>query len=135
MTVLVSDLSPIVDRILGRSFGWGACGPTHFSCLGLWLHVVERATGIRIDDPYAAAADGKVAALWERVARIDGYDRLQPLDVIYQEPRLPKDLPGVSFVESPFWAVASSIRLGVHRLPLQEALRPLPVVYRLKELV
>lgn len=120
-----------VDKLLGKPFGWSRRGPDKFSCLGLYLHLVEVVTGIRIEDPYTACDEGRVTELWRLFdpVRLEGLPR--PLDVLYFEN---PGAPHLSCVENERWAVASSLRLGVHRVPLWDELARDPRVYRLKEL-
>lgn len=123
-------LGPLVDERLGKPFRPGARGPGAYYCLGLWLDLLEKATGIVLPDPFQKTEDEALLGFWRRFIEIPKGD-LRPLDVLFW--RWAHGEAHVATVESGRWAVSITPAAGVHRVPLRDAVKRAEKVYRLRE--
>lgn len=130
MTGPATDLGALVDERLGRPFQPGARGPNAYYCLGLWLDLLERATGIVIPDPFQKPTEKALLTFWRRFLEIPKGD-LRPLDVLFW--RWGRDEAHIATVEDDRWAVTISPGAGVHRMPLRDACARAEKAYRLRE--
>jgi len=124
------NLGSIVDLRLGRPFMRGARGPGAFYCLGLWLDLLEAATGIVIQDPFIRPEAESLRNFWDRFVKIRA-NNLQPLDILFW--RSGPDAH-VATVEDSRWGVSTSPAAGVFRAPLDDLVRRASDFYRLREL-
>jgi hypothetical protein len=138
-----------VDRIVGRPYRDGACGPASFNCLGVlfWLY---RRVGVNLDDRVALGELGDPRArcdllrLRDRFAELAQGDAIAPGDVIVREAAavppdaaelghrwLPRD-PELAIVETPATVVTAVHGGRVVRLPAAGFLGAGSRIYRLR---
>lgn len=125
------DLGPMVDELLGRPFRPGARGPEAYYCLGIWLDLLERATGIVIPDPFQKSTEEALLGFWRRFVEIPK-GALEPLDILFW--KWGRGEAHVATVEDDRWAVSITPTSGVHRIPLRDACIRAEAAYRLREL-
>lgn len=135
----MQSITEIINReLLGKPFRHWGRGPKHFDCLGVWMYLVRRVTGVHLPDvkprDRTRFGEADVISLRDQLMSIGVNvrlgDQLQALDLIHHL------RPGchVYTVETPRWAVHAEFG-SVGRMPMEEVLRLRNIhIWRLREL-
>lgn len=130
--MIAAGISEHVDHILGKPFQLYARGPHAYYCLGVFLDLLERATGMRLEDPFTAVPCS-VGTFWKGFLELPTLGDLQPLDVLFRHHG--EGQAHVSVVENENWAVTAEDPVGVVRNRLADEIRRAQRAYRLKALL
>ncbi len=118
---------------LGRPYRPFARGPLAFYGIGLWLYLLEKATGIRIEDPFAApSGPSGFLDFGKHFVRLPDLGSIQTLDVLWW--RRGPGYSDLGVVENDRHGLCISVERGVHRRPLLELMVDAEKAHRLKEL-
>jgi len=130
-----SDISKVVDAMLGKKFCMGGQGPDAFYCFGVMLVLLRECAGIELEDPFMTFNDVKVRELYSQFVELSltTDSPLRPLDVIFY--RRPNHDAHVSVVESRKWAVSCEDPFGPVRVLLCDEIKRGQQFYRHKSLV
>lgn len=125
-------LTAEIDAVLGKPFVEMGHGPEAFYCLGLYLFLVERTTGIHVADPFLEETPEAVRSFYERFQELQAISDVRPLDALFW--RWGKHEAHVATVENEKWCVSCDQVSGVHRTPLRVTRERADRIYRLEVL-
>lgn len=125
-----------IDDIIGKPFQWGGRGPHAFDCIGIVLECIERATGIRVIDPFEQEpSPARLAQFRSLFQQLPNLAIVEPADVLHFRSITRLSDQHLAYVENSSRVIACAPDFGVYRLPMSRLPKyPDLQAYRLKKL-
>lgn len=131
----MSEVSKIIDTIIGRPFQLRADGPAAFDCWGVVRHLTRAILGHELPSIYGDACSKGIAEVRDHYLELSGLGGLELGDVLHLGGLRGVSDQHVAFVQDRRHAITATSGVGVHRARVSQFRNYDIIAYRLKSRV